>query len=357
MLLNLDIDNPQYFAIDSWLQFREMSTTGSRDKGVYISPDNEIYYFKTSIKKGKKDYPFEFWSEIAASLLGNLLGLPVLKYDIASRKDKIGCISKAMFQRNEEEFIEGVKLIIENEPNFKDYCKNNHFLYKIESALNSVRLPEFKRIAVEMVLFDCIIGNSDRHSENWALIKNKIGQSIYAWVEQLNILQRFQFYWTFHKRFNIPLHKVPHILDMTRYRFAPFYDNGSSLGRELSEERIVKMLNEPDAFDIYFSGGTSDIIVDDKKKSFLETIDALILHYQNECAHFVKNHLTKYNKEAFESLIYNMDALYPNNRFESSRISNNRKAFIIKLIDARINYIYQSIENLNNQVKPYGSQI
>lgn len=73
---------PLYFCIDTWFRMREVNTTGTRDKGIYISPTHQTFYFKTSIKQNKKDYPFEFWSEIAASRLGLLLRLPVLEYQV-----------------------------------------------------------------------------------------------------------------------------------------------------------------------------------------------------------------------------------------------------------------------------------
>lgn len=91
---------------------REVNTSGTRDKCVFIAPTRETFYFKTSIKQNKKDYPFEFWSEIAASRLGLLLGLPVLDYHIASYNGRIGCISKNMINLEGEELVEGVNLII-----------------------------------------------------------------------------------------------------------------------------------------------------------------------------------------------------------------------------------------------------
>lgn len=41
------VDPPLYFNIDSWPKLRELNTTGTRDKGVYISPTGHTFYFKT----------------------------------------------------------------------------------------------------------------------------------------------------------------------------------------------------------------------------------------------------------------------------------------------------------------------
>ena len=344
------LEPPFYICIDNWRKLPELHTTGTRDKSVFIGPSKKTYYFKTSIKQDKKDYPFEFWSEIIASRLGFLLRLPVLNYNIASYRDKIGCISENMINRNEEELIEGVILILQFEPNFREICKTSHYLWKIERALKSVGLGEFKRIAIEMVLFDCIIGNTDRHSENWALIRNKVGQSFYSKLKKQNIFRRYFSYYRIHKDFDIPYLKIFKLLAIIRHRFAPFYDNGSSLGRELSEEKIIQLLNDDNSFDKFFCNGKSDIIVDEEKKSFLETIDFLLFHYPSECSHFIRKHLSLYNREEWESIVERIDFRYPDKNFETSRISNNRKRFIVKLVDERINYIQSRIPDNGKEI-------
>jgi hypothetical protein len=65
------IDAPKCFIIDeNWVKQPDVNTTGTRDKGVYIAPNLHSYYFKTSINQNKRNYPYEFWSEIIASQLG-----------------------------------------------------------------------------------------------------------------------------------------------------------------------------------------------------------------------------------------------------------------------------------------------
>lgn len=42
---------PRLFVIDDWERLYEMNTSGTRSKFVVLSPNNESYYFKTSLKK------------------------------------------------------------------------------------------------------------------------------------------------------------------------------------------------------------------------------------------------------------------------------------------------------------------
>ena len=102
------ITYPQYYKLDDWHKMPWYNTSGTRDKSIFLNAETESFYFKTSYKKGQKDYVYEFWSEIVASLLGESLNLPVLHYDIASYEDKIGCISKNMLKFDKEELVEGV---------------------------------------------------------------------------------------------------------------------------------------------------------------------------------------------------------------------------------------------------------
>ena len=87
-----------------------MGTGGTRDKVVVENADdNCLYYFKTSLNKGEKDYTYEFWSEIIESEVGQMLGFNTLRYDVAANKQKLGCLSKLMIDTSCEQLDEGFK--------------------------------------------------------------------------------------------------------------------------------------------------------------------------------------------------------------------------------------------------------
>lgn len=102
---------PQIFDITNWNEQRWLNTGGTRNKKVYVNPDdNELYYFKQSLKREKKDYKYEFWSEIIAYEVGEMCGFNILPYHIAIRGNEVGCISKSMISANEE-LVEGGRYI------------------------------------------------------------------------------------------------------------------------------------------------------------------------------------------------------------------------------------------------------
>ena len=364
--------SPQYLVIDNWERLYEINTLGTRSKFVVLSPTNDIYYFKTSLKKivdGKvvKEFPCEFWSEIVASQLGDMLNLPVLRYDIAAYKDTLGCISKNM-AKDDEEITEGVRIIANIMPSFPvdPNYKQKHFLDLVQKSLARIGISKFKRIAIEMLLFDCIIGNTDRHSENWALIKkNKVFLKLDdAITRKLSIKEflyllinnelrkewfefrknRKLFFDYFKREFNLSREDTIKLIHDNTYEFAPFYDNGSSLGREIAEERLEDMLKDNSkSFERYFSNGYPDIRVAENKTTFNDTIIFLLEHYPEECAHFISNHLNKYDKERFLSLVNNIDLALPPTGFENFRLSELRKQLIVKIIDSRITHIFDNI--------------
>lgn len=164
------------FQIDDWNEQSWWNTGGTRDKKIYLNPDDgERYYFKQSYRVGKMDYKYEFWSEIIAYELGTLLGFDVLPYHIAKREGVIGCISKSMIT-DQEELVEGGKYLQAFDQKFKpeDTGSRNRYDFKlIIDTLDFFDLNKFTSQIIDMIVFDALIGNSDRHQENWALITSQ----------------------------------------------------------------------------------------------------------------------------------------------------------------------------------------
>ena len=109
---------PNLFEITAeWSPQPWFSTGGTRAKKYLQSPDGKYYYFKRSQYKDPvneklgKDFKYEFWSEIIAFEIGDLLGFNVLKYDIATEGEIMGCICESMVNSEQEELIEGVKYL------------------------------------------------------------------------------------------------------------------------------------------------------------------------------------------------------------------------------------------------------
>ena len=129
-----------FYNISDWSEQSWWNTGGTRDKKIYLNPqDGELYYFKQSFKKGQRDYKHEFWSEIIASEIGMILGFDILCYDIAIHEGVVGCISKSMINQASEELVEGGKYLqaFDNTFNPKNVKQRNQYTFElIVGALN-----------------------------------------------------------------------------------------------------------------------------------------------------------------------------------------------------------------------------
>ena len=174
---------PELFIIDEqWSPQFWVSTGGTRAKQYLESPDGRYYYFKRSQYKATtatrpgKDFKYEFWSEVIASEVGRLLEFNTLRYDIAVYGDIMGCISKSMLRPDGEDLVEGVRYLQGFSRNYNPDDKSHRTMYTfqlIEQALRAAKLGDEMAYIIELIVFDALIGNGDRHQENWAFINRQ----------------------------------------------------------------------------------------------------------------------------------------------------------------------------------------
>lgn len=162
----------KFYEISSWEEHRYFNTGGTRDKSVYENPeDAKLYYFKTSLKKEAKDYTYEFWSEIVASEIGTYLGFNVLHYDVGLCDSKLGCLSKSMIDPKSSQLFEGYRWLSLYSPDYNIEDKEAYTFQLIEQTLLSkFSKTDFINKLISTIIFDSIIGNEDRHQENWGII-------------------------------------------------------------------------------------------------------------------------------------------------------------------------------------------
>ncbi len=132
-----------------------------------------------------------------------------------------------------------------------------------------------------------MIGNGDRHQENWAIIthqklifetleKAETLQGLKKWERKLIILLK-NIFKKIHAKYENQKEKLPRSFFFEdEKRFAPIYDSGSSLGRELLEDKVNLYLNSPAALSSYIDKGTSEIHWNNKKINHYELIGNLL---------------------------------------------------------------------------------
>ncbi len=314
------------------------------------APNGDFYYFKRSQLKPGKDFTDEFWSEIIVSEVGSLLGFNMLAYHVAIYDEVAGCICKSMIVPDNEELIEVVKYLQDFSPNYNPSLKEHQKLYTfkmIEHSLEMINQKDAMKEVVKVILLDALIGNGDRHQENMTLINT---QEAY-----LNFMQKIidsppipeeiwdnkisEFIENAFKSEGMEfvsqdgLNKVGVLKEL---RFSPIYDSGSSLGRELIEERINHFLQNEKDFETYINRGKSEIHWQSGHK--LSHFDLLrhimVTSYKNDVIKNLQLLELQWDDEKIATIVMNVDKELPETHAMYG-IPFNRKQFVLKLLTSR----------------------
>jgi len=210
----------QIVDVSGWELDSTVLTKGRRQKEWLIEPHDRRYaLFKLH------GYHFaELAVEKLAAEIGRLLGIPVAAVELAVRDGHLGIISPR-FLDADETLDEGGDLIVARDPEFPRAEARVHSFPLIEDVL-AARGSSLILDFIQMLAFDALIGNSDRHHDNWGVI---FGPGA-----------------------------AP--------RLAPAYDHGSSLGREIREDEIDALV-QPDRLDTYARAGTCRIVWPDGSRT------------------------------------------------------------------------------------------
>ena len=337
-----------FFDITLWEEKPWYQTGGTRSKVIVENPANQKdYYFKTSLKKEQKDYKYEFWSEIIASEIGSTLGFNMLRYDIAYKNGDIGCISESMVIEGQNKLTEGISYLtgydVSYNPKHKDskkqysfqLIKNTLSFYKIESFINNI---------IEIIIFDSIIGNGDRHQENWGIITeyNDVIKSIEelakkdkkSFVERqlfslLKTLSRIK------KNDIAGVVKDLQLIFSVAGVFAPIYDSGSSLGREKEDEKIQQLIKDSMMMEAYIRRGDAEIHWNGEKLNHFELIQEINKEYPDIVTNVIEKIQANYSIDKIQEIVRNVDVNLPNELI-LYKLPDKRKEFVIKLITLRI---------------------
>lgn len=207
---------------------------GSKPKFWFRCQD-EMWLFKQA-----RANTGEHWAEKIASEIAALLKLPTHEVRIARAEDRMGCAVRSFLQGNET-LVHGNELLagaIKGYDMAKQRGQADHHFHNIVKTIEwlfpagKVREKESLRI-VGYFVFDALVGNTDRHHENWGVVSN---QELLPPVEEGARPQ---------SKFHVSI--------------APTFDHGSSLGRELLDERAQQLVADPLAMSRYVRKATGGI--------------------------------------------------------------------------------------------------
>lgn len=310
-----------YYDISKWEEHEYFNTGGTRDKVIVENPsDGKLYYFKTSLKKKQIDYTYEFWSEVIASEIGKFLGFDMLHYDVAWNNGRLGCLSMSMIDARFAELQEGYKWLTGFDSTYDVKNKEAYTFQLILKMMNKrFQNKKFTENIIKIIVFDSIIGNEDRHQENWGIIV----------AMQTSAKTSF-----FKKTKNESVEPS--------YLFAPIYDSGSSLGRELNDQKVEQILKDKIQLEAYINRGKSEIHWEGEKGK-LKHFDLIKRisdnGFQDTILEIIKTLQVKYRESDIADIINGIDNCLPPECL-SLKIPQCRKKFLIKLVSLRIQKLF-----------------
>lgn len=183
---------------NSWKPYDGFEAGSGRSEKIWLqSNDGRIGLFKyPKIDPKTNDITTEHISEHIAYRLGIVLGVKTAKIALGTYNKREGCMSYLLNKPNEE-IMEGFSFIMGKHPDYnvdKMQEQDSGRYYCIDHLLEISDSQDMQDKWIQMTIFDDIIGNADRHQNNWAIL------SKYMYTDKSNI-----------------------------YEACPLYDNGSSL--------------------------------------------------------------------------------------------------------------------------------
>lgn len=301
----------EIFDFSQWQKPEGLSEGSGASEKIWLqSPDGTqtgLFKFpKTRNYSGKPETTStEHVSEWLASQLGKIWGIPCAEVKLGNYHGRKGSLSVLITDNKEEhlELNEGVAFIKKLCPKYdakKMIDKETGTYYCLGQILEATKEYLPTQFWIEVLLFDFMIGNTDRHQSNWALLKDEAGQ----------------------------------------YRPCPLYDNGSSLCSYIEDEQIERLFSKDTGpmRRLTDTGSRSRIRIDGTKKkepTHKEVICYILDQYPRSAVPTAHNFLERLTQNEIDRLL---------NGLPEEIFSENRKRLVSYYLNAKKHILSQLLE-------------
>ena len=276
----------------TWKEYEEGTEGSGRSEKIWLQdPDTgQVGLFKFKKDTGTTDHV----SECIACQIAQKLELPCAKFELGTYDGRQGSMSYNIIDIEEAILIEGINFITKvypeyDEEKFVDPVTEHRYSIEMVQEVTKAYVPieEF----LQMLMFDFLIGNTDRHQSNWALISKN-----------------------------------------NKMEWSPLYDNSSSLCAYISEEQISNYLGkDKNKWRALVDTKSRSMIrcrmSDEKRQTHLIVLQYIRDNYYDETYGFAR----KIVQEMTESNIN-----YILEQYAESELSGNKKELIFRFLCSKV---------------------
>ena len=308
----------------------EVFPVGARDKSLRICPSTcqfqfclpgHKYLFKEAIASAKDPrkprHPDQYWAEIIAFKIARLMGLHVPPAFVAknSKTGKPGALIEWFtgYDPNEEErFTPGGDHMQDMIPDFDREKGEKHNLVSVITFARGMRQKgklshEWRDYWGLCLCFDALIGNTDRHQENWGVIWND---------------------------------------GSGRARLTPYFDNGTSLGHELFPNKFNKCVRDKNMLSAYIRRGRHHMrwaLDDSERIGLMEGVIRFCQKYPDVTPLLIDS--LSFQEESLSELLINLT------QFDiESPLTEERAIFVHALTCERKRILLEGLESMDHEV-------
>lgn len=256
------------------------NTKGSRKKKLVVDKNGNKAFFKY---EGKGYNVSESCSEKMCYEIAKVLGYDCAKIELArDNEGNLGILNYLFLDKENIDHNDAVSYLNINEKQRKNY----YTISNIKQTLDKLDKSLFKGF-VKIMIFDALVGEQDRHEENWG-------------IEGLE----------------------------NNYKISPLYDNGCNLLKEFKDENLANQYyNNQKDFNAYINRSKTIIYKEDNKSKYkhFELIKYLYENYSD----LVKNEIDNLNKLSNK----NIEEIV--NKVPDDLLTRKHKEFIIIYLKRR----------------------
>ncbi len=155
----------------SWKEYEGASEGSGRSEKIWlVNPVNgDIGLFKFP----KTEYTTEHLSEKIAADIAKLIDVKCMRVELGEYNSRLGSLSYRI-NRQDENLIEGIQLINKYYSHYNEqilYDSERDEYYSLEMILRSLEEYRLQKDFFAIPIFDFLIGNTDRHQSNWAVLQ------------------------------------------------------------------------------------------------------------------------------------------------------------------------------------------